>query len=90
MILETRNQLDNVDYLSLPQIQIGKNVISYVKSAMNLDVVIDDTLTCSFHVLQIVKRIWFTLRQIRHSKVILSMELRRLLIIAVFCLLIYL
>ena len=82
IILGTRNQLNSIDYSTLPQIKIGDTTIPYVRSATNLGVLMDETLSWSSHVSQTVRRVWFTLRQIRHSKSILSVDLRRQLVLS--------
>ena len=97
MILGTKNQINSIDFNTLPQIKIGNEIIPYVRSAKNLGVLLDDTLSWSLHVSQLVKRVWYTLRQIRHGRASLSClslselstELRKQLFLSLIVLIFY-
>ena len=80
MIIGSQYQVDVSKQNPLPQIRISDTIIPYVDTAKNLVVIFDSNLSWNRQVLWISRKVYFKLRQISHSKAMLSFGLRKQLV----------
>lgn len=80
MFLGSSYYIENTDFDSLPKITLNNMTIPIVDSVRNLGLVIDSTLSWNEYLSDISKRVWYTLRQLKRSHSVLSLDVRKLLV----------
>ncbi|CAG5100621.1 Protein of unknown function [Cotesia congregata] len=82
MVLGNSMKLKVLENSGLPQIVIDGKIIPYVSSAKHLGVHLSNNLSWDVHIAQITRKVYATLKNLKHRKSILSSSTRKILITA--------